>query len=52
MAPPTCRAVVALIVRAVAVPVNVGLALGAYVDDAVAVVRYDPRVVVRLDDVI
>ena len=50
-APPTCRAVVALNVGAVAVPVKVGLAFGAYVDEAVLVVRYDPKVVVRLDDV-
>jgi len=40
--PPTCSDVVALIVGAVAVPVNVGLAF----------VAYEPRVVVRLDDVI
>ena len=34
------------------VPVNVGLAFGAYVDAAVDVVRYEPRVVVKLVDVI
>ena len=34
------------------VPVNVGLAFGAYVEAAVDVVRYEPNVVVKLDDVI
>ena len=34
------------------VPVNVGLAFGAYVDAAIDVVRYEPRVVVKLVDVI
>ena len=35
------------------VPVNVGLAFGAYVDVANVVVRYEPNVVVvKLDEVI
>ena len=42
LAPPTCSDVLALMVGAVAVPVNVGDARGAY----------DARVVARLDDVI
>ena len=31
LVPPTCSAVVALIVGAASVPVNVGLAIGAYI---------------------
>ena len=43
---PTIAAVMPL-----TVPENVGLAFVAYIDDAVALVKYDPKVVLKLDDV-
>ena len=43
---PTIAAVIPL-----TVPENVGLAFVAYVDDAVALVKYDPKVVDELEDV-